>query len=38
MSKTDLTMEIVSGAAYEGRKDLGNVYKGHGLSVKVNYP
>ena len=37
MSKTDLTSEIVSGAAYEGRKDLGNVYKGHGLSVKLKF-
>ena len=37
MSKTELAMEIVSGATYEGRKDLGNVYKGHGLSVKVKF-
>jgi len=28
------TREIASGAAYEGRKDLGNIYKGDGIKFK----
>ena len=29
-----LTLEIASGADYEGRKDLGNIYKGDGIRYK----